>query len=151
MIRTRKPQSKADFQTVTGLFCSRMLFFLFICISAPELFVISALCLTVAYQPCASRGFTQTSFPNLLYHGTEQDAASALDEAAKAVFNEPCQEAALHYLCSLYFPKCDSKTGLQSFPCQRLCNSKYSYSHFLTVPSRKHAYIILTPLNPTFI
>ena len=87
--------------------------------------VFLALCSPVGYQRCSSRGFTQTSYPNLMYHFTEEEAATAMEEAAKPVLNQLCQEAALHYLCSLYFPKCNATTGFQLFPCQSLCNGRY--------------------------
>lgn len=73
-----------------------------------------------------SRGFTQTVFPNLFDHEDTSRAAEAFTQVARDVFNQICQESALTYLCSLYFPKCDIMTGQQEFPCNSLCTGLYS-------------------------
>lgn len=92
-------------------------------------FGISALCVPVNYTVCAELGFSHTSLPNPFWHQTEDEAITAFKEAAKYVFNELCQEDALRYLCSLYFPKCDPKcdpmTNYLCYPCRSLCNGNY--------------------------
>ncbi|XP_052249271.1 uncharacterized protein LOC127857034 [Dreissena polymorpha] len=78
-------------------------------------------CLPVSVRTCASRGFTHTVFPNLLGQLNEAEAESYFTSASRSIANQLCQEYALTYLCSLYFPKCDLETGSQSFPCRSLC------------------------------
>lgn len=94
-------------------------------------FCVPALCVPVTFEPCASRGFTYTVFPNLFDHSNMTRAEEAYMRAAKNVFNQLCQETALTYLCSLFFPKCDLEEGFQEYPCRGLCEGQYKYTCIL--------------------
>lgn len=81
-------------------------------------------CIAVTFSTCSSRGFKWTVFPNLVGLDTLLQAEVGFTRATRDVMNQVCQEAALTYMCALYFPQCDPNTGLPKFPCQSLCLGK---------------------------
>lgn len=93
-----------------------------------SLFFVAVLCTPVTFEPCASRGFTYTVFPNLFDQINMSRAEEAYMHVAKNVFNQVCQESALTYLCSLYFPKCDLETGNPEYPCLGLCEGTKQFT-----------------------
>ncbi|XP_045181242.2 uncharacterized protein LOC123540352 isoform X3 [Mercenaria mercenaria] len=93
------------------------------------------LCLPVDFATCSSRGFTQTIFPNFFNHESGIEAEEAFNISVEPVINQICQETAIHYMCSLYFPKCDPNTGIFAIPCKSLCEaSENSCGNYFSSP-----------------
>lgn len=102
----------------------------------------SDLCQPVNFTMCSTRGFIHTVFPNFFDHLNEREAEEAFMITAEPVINQICQEAALNYLCSVYFPKCDAETGYFIVPCNNLCYGTTFLNNRIWITSHKNPWPI---------
>ena len=84
---------------------------------------LTELCVEVVVEACRNFGYTRTQYPNLLHQRNETAAVQAFNHVFGSIVNQICQDEALAYLCSLYFPKCNA-TGFFEYPCKSLCDGR---------------------------
>lgn len=77
------------------------------------------LCFALDFKTCADTGYTRTMFPNLFNDDNSDAAKKRFYTNATDVINRGCSSFALHYMCSLIFPKCVD--GYMFYPCKSTC------------------------------
>ncbi|XP_077583999.1 frizzled-2-like [Stigmatopora nigra] len=84
----------------------------------------NAVCQPISIPLCADIQYNMTLMPNLLGHGTQENAATAI-RLFEPLLEAQCSTDLKFFLCSVYAPVC---TILEEIvpPCRPLCESAYS-------------------------
>lgn len=81
-------------------------------------------CEPLKYKPCLRMNYNRTLFPN--YMGNRKQSEAEMDANALLPLTEMgCSSDVLYFMCSIYYPVCNS-LGRIIPPCRQLCENVHS-------------------------
>lgn len=83
------------------------------------------LCYATTVSECLAVNHTHFLLPNAFGDGT----LSAAVERFEYYKNQSCSAKFMLYLCNMFFPSCNTSTGIMQFPCKSLCNGTYNHKN----------------------
>nr|XP_022332226.1 uncharacterized protein LOC111129944 isoform X3 [Crassostrea virginica]XP_022332231.1 uncharacterized protein LOC111129944 isoform X3 [Crassostrea virginica] len=90
--------------------------------SEPEITTTPDLCLTLEVPECQAVGHISFTFPNIFNHNSLGEAMGYFN----LFKNQSCSASSMYYICNMLFPKCNTTSGLLSYPCKDYCSETYA-------------------------
>lgn len=90
-------------------------------INVVDVLCFTELCYTTTVPECLAVNQTHFLLPNAFGDMT----LSAAVERFGYYKNESCSAKFMLYLCNMFFPTCNTSTGMMQFPCKSLCNGMH--------------------------